>query len=316
MLPPIWFFIGLISLFIGVIGSFFDKYLLKKYFGNETESENGAGALIIFSAFFLIVLFPIMLFWGHSKIDFDINVGWVGAISGVLSGLWILLYLHALDRVDVSQAIPIFQTIPIFGLVLGYITLGETLTTLQLFSALVMILGATVLINTKEQTSPSSKYSTLLLMLGSSFFVALSQVIFKIVAIDINYWTAIFWNWVGFIVFGGILYLSVKQYRFQFKYLLGQRVTSLKSVYGVSALNEIFDNISDLTFLLAVILGPIALVQSLNAYEPIIVLGFSAIMVKAFPKYFLDDFSKTSFEQKFIGILIISSGSFILYTTF
>ncbi|MCA9360861.1 DMT family transporter, partial [Candidatus Kaiserbacteria bacterium] len=235
---------------------------------------------------FLIVLFPIMLFWGHSKIDFDINVGWVGAISGVLSGLWILLYLHALDRVDVSQAIPIFQTIPIFGLVLGYITLGETLTTLQLFSALVMILGATVLINTKEQTSPSSKYSTLLLMLGSSFFVALSQVIFKIVAIDINYWTAIFWNWVGFIVFGGILYLSVKQYRFQFKYLLGQRVTSLKSVYGVSALNEIFDNISDLTFLLAVILGPIALVQSLNAYEPIIILGFSAIMVKAFPKYF------------------------------
>ncbi|MCA9363582.1 DMT family transporter [Candidatus Kaiserbacteria bacterium] len=314
MFMPLWFIVGLISLFIGVIGSFFDKYLLEKYFSNSTESENGAGALIIFSAFFLIVLYPIMLFFGYDKIDFNITVGWVGLISGIMSGLWILLYLHALDRVDVSQAIPIFQTIPIFGLILAYFTLGEVLTKVQILASLILILGASVLIRTKEE-SFSSQYKALFLMLGSSFFVALSQVVFKVVAVDINYWTGIFWNWVGFILFGSILFVSVKEYRAQFMYLAKQRVSSIKSVYGISALNEVFDNISDLTFLLAVILGPIGLVQSLNAYEPIIVLIFSSLMVKVSPKYFLGDFSKSTFEQKFVGILIITTGSFILYTT-
>tara|TARA_B100000508_G_scaffold141090_1_gene146260 strand:+ start:2787 stop:3734 length:948 start_codon:yes stop_codon:yes gene_type:complete len=315
MLIPTWFIIGFLSVLIGVIGSFFDKYLLKKYFGSD-ESSSGAGALIIFSAFFLYILIPFLLVFGEGKIDFSLGVGTVGFISGVLSCLWILLYLHALSRVDVSQAIPVFQTIPIFGLVLGYLFFGEMLTFEQFTAAVVILLGAHILLKNKEGISGGSGRTTLLLMLSSSFFVALSQVVFKVAAVDVNFWTALFWNWVGFVFLGFVLYVSVKQYRLQFRGLLRKRISALSKIYSVSAVNEIFDITSDALLLGAVILGPVALVQSVNAYEPFLTLAFGFILVKSIPKYFESDFSKATLHQKIIGITIITLGSLILYTSF
>lgn len=315
-LLPSWFLIGLLAVFIGVIGSFFDKYLLNKYFANTKESSNGAGALIIFSSFFLLLLSPLMVALTYNKTSFDLEPATIVVLSGIINALWILLYLHALDKVDVSQAVPLFQTIPIFGLILGYVFFGEILSSTQLTASAIILLGAHILLRDKEQGALRFRHHTFVLMLGASFFVALSQVIFKLVAVDVNFWTALFWNWVGFIFFGFVVYLTVKQYRQQFDHLVRQRISALRTMYGVNALNEIFDNISDIAFLVAVVIGPIALVQSLNAYEPLMVLVLSMVLVKLFPQYFTGDFSLLKLTQKIVGVVIITIGSILLYTTF
>ena len=315
MLIPSWFVVGFLSVLIGVIGSFFDKYLLKKYFSSDDDSGDGAGALIIFSAFFLYAMLPFLLIFGEEYIDFRLDVGMVGFVSGMLSCLWILLYLHALSRVDVSQAVPVFQTVPIFGLLLGFLFFGEILTGTQLIAAATILLGSHVLLSNPNQDSNLGR-ATLLLMLGSSFFIALSQVIFKVAAVEINFWSALFWNWVGFVFLGLILYIAVKSYRLQFKSLLRQRVSALKRIYGVSAVNEVFDITSDALLLGAVILGPVALVQSINAYEPFMTLLFGFFLVKLIPQYFESDFTRATLQQKIVGILIITIGSLILYSSF
>ena len=77
------------------------------------------------------------------------------------------------------------------------------------------------------------------------------------------------------------------------------------------------DNAGELLFLLAVTLGPVALVQSTNAYEPLIILMVSFVLAKLFPYTFPTVKQEYVLTQKIftlIGIVIISIGSIYLYT--
>lgn len=320
MFFPAWFTIGLTSVFIGVFGSFLDKYLLKKYFDDDDESDgDGAGGLILFSAFFLCLITPFLYYVSSPSLTLDSISNQLGILSGFLSCIWILLYLHALSRTDVSQAIPLFQTIPFFGLILAFIFFGEWLTSIQFISATVMLLGATILLYIRDSTgSIDTKGSsvTLLLMLGSSFLVALSQVVFKAASNNEIFLTILFWNWIGFIGCGLVLFLVVSSYRQEFFHLIIRKSSSLKNMFGAGALNESFDVVSDLLLLAAVLFGPVALVQSINAYEPFLTLLISFVIATVFSNYFESDVSKGGFTQKIVGVAVITIGSVMLYTTF
>lgn len=308
---PEWLPISLAAIFIGILGTYFDKYLLQKYFASDQE-ESGVGALVIFSAYFLI--FPIAVLWTffYQVINFSLLVGSLGLIVGAVNGLWILLYLHALNRTEVERAIPIFQTVPFFGFLFAYMFLGELLTPQQIAAALLIIAGGTILMF-QDRQGGRIDITTLGLMLVASALVALSQTLFKLISEDINFWTATFWLWAGFILFGVAIHNFAKKYDQQFSHLISTRISSLKEVLSANALNELFDNVGEIVFLLAVTIGPIALVQASNAYEPFIALVLAALMAVFFPHYF--SYKRTVREQCFIvaGILTITGGSVLLY---
>jgi uncharacterized membrane protein len=306
---PLWLLFGIGGVLISAGGIMFDKYLLENFFDNEDES--GPGSLLIFSSIFVIPVVMIVVVFGYSHLDLSARTGVIGIIAGAISGAWTLMYLLAMNRADVSKVIPIFQTVPIFGLIFGMLFLKEFLTFRQILAATTIMIGAIVLVRQKGAGRYGFDLTTLLLMAGASCLLALSQVIFKMVTIDANFWTATFWLGIGFALFGALLFFFVSGYRTQFLLLLKKRRAA---ILGVNAANELFDNVGELIFLAAIVLGPVALVQSLYAYEPVIVLLISAILARRWPAYFREDTSKSAIFHKLLGIATILVGSLILHT--
>ena len=307
---PLWVILGLGGVFFSVCGTLIDKFLLEKYFNSDDHS--GPGALIIFSTLFSVVVALIVVAFRYDAIDLGQDAATVGLLSGALYGVWLLMYLHAMTRADVSKVAPLFQTVPIFGLIFGAVILGEFLTSEQIFAAAIIVTGAIILMYQRANGRIGLDMITLALMLGASCFVALTQVVFKLVAVDANYWTAAFWQCIGYTLFGLGLFALSPGYRAQFLYLFGRRKSH---ILAVSTANEVFDNIGDLVTLAAVVLGPVALVQSLGAYEPMLIFLFCMLLMRLWPRYFNEDVSTSALIQKSCGIAVIFVGSFVLYTT-
>ena len=63
-------------------------------------------------------------------------------LSGILYLSAMLLYLQALQSEEASVVAPFFQAGPLFGYVLAYLVLGETLTPRQMAGGALIIVGA------------------------------------------------------------------------------------------------------------------------------------------------------------------------------
>jgi drug/metabolite transporter (DMT)-like permease len=306
---PLWVYIGFGAQLLWVAGNLFDKYLIETFFrGEDDEDDEGIGTLVLFSAFFALLLSAgIWIGWGEA-IAFDQSSVLWGLAIGLLNAVWVIAYLYAIGRSELTKTVPIFQTIPVFGFIFGFLLLGEVVTTGQFFAATSLMLGSFILsYNFKEKTM---SWLPLFLMLGASATVALQEVIFKLVALETTFVTSAFWQGIGLGLAGAILYVAIPNYRTQFNTFIHEYNGK---IWGVSALNEIFDNAATLVFSYAILLGPVLLVQAVNAYQPLVLLLVSYIVAIFFGNYLREDTSQASTIQKVIGIATITAGSVWLY---
>ena len=127
-----WFFIALGAPFLWALTNIADQYLVEKY----TTGKRGSGGLVLFSS--LIGIFVAVIIGIFTSDIFAIQMmdKVLLIITGGLTIAWVILYLFTLEIEDVSAVVQWFLTIPIFGYALGYIFLGETLSTQELFSNL------------------------------------------------------------------------------------------------------------------------------------------------------------------------------------
>jgi len=306
---PLWVYIGLGAQMLWVIGNLFDKYLIETFFrGEEDEEDEGIGTLVLFSAFFAVLVSAgVYVGWG-STISFSNQSALIGISIGVLNALWVIAYLYAIGRGELTKTVPIFQTIPVFGFLFAFLLLGETVTSLQFLAAVSLMVGSFVL--SYNFRTGGFAWIPLGLMLLASAVVALQEVVFKFVALDDGFATSAFWQGIGLGLTGLFLYSAIPSYRRQFNGFLAERN---KHIWTVSAINEIFDNAATLVFSYAIILGPVLLVQSVNAYQPLVLFAVSYIIALFFGNYLREDISTVSTVQKIVGILIITTGSVVLY---
>ncbi len=308
MIIPTWVFIGLFAQLLWVIGAIVDKYLIEKYFSSEDEDESGVGTLILFSSVFSIGVSIVAAVVALDKISFGLTESIFGLILGFSNAIWVLFYLHAIEETELSRTIPIFQTIPIFGFIFGWLFLQETLTTQQVFASLVIISGAFLL--SYHFSNKAFQFKPLLLMLAASAVVGFQETFFKVLAIDFSFWHSAFWLGLGFSLFGLLLFIFKKKYRQEF---IGCLNKNSNTIWVANGLNELVDNTANLAFAFAVTLGPIALVQSVNAYQPLLMLIMSYAVFLTFGDFLDEDLEKQTIIQKIIGVLIITIGSVLFY---
>jgi drug/metabolite transporter (DMT)-like permease len=300
-----WFLIALINPLAHSIANHFDKYLLSKHIKGGT-----VGALIVFSSLFTFVALPIMLII-RPEILTSVSVlqAVLLIINGALVSIAIAFYLYALNLDEASYVAPFFQFIPLFGFALGYIFLGEVLTRDQFLAALLIVLGSLLLSIEFTKARGRFKSKVITLMIASSFFYALNAVIFKLIAVDQGFLESLFWDMLGKFLFGFLIFLSVRKYRQQFFNLIE------KSGFKIMVLNiasEIIGLIGELAIVLAVLLAPIALVQSVGVVQPLFVLLIGVLLTIHFPKYVKEEMSHRHLAQKFVGIGIVTVGVLIL----
>lgn len=294
-----WFLIALLAPLFWAVSNFLDKLLISKYF------ENKLGALMIFSSIVALIIAPFIYFLHPEVLNIDLVTMVVVLLNSFLLLIYLFPYFWALRDEDTSNITPLFQTIPFFVMFLSFIFLKETLSVLQVLAVLFVSIGAFVISLRVDGKKLFFKKRILLLMLSASFLVALNSVIFKYFALELDYWTIIFWQYIGSTIFGIILLVFFKDYRKQFLSVFKKKKGWL---IGVNFFNELINFGAWMAFSFASLLAPVAMIWAVNGVQPFIVLVLGFVLTKFFPGVQKEDTSNASLARKFIAISFIVIG--------
>lgn len=301
-----WFFLSLVATFLWALVNLVDKYLVVNYSGKERSS----GSLVLFSslvgvaACFFIGIFTHGIF-AISLLDKALLIS-----IGAFSICWIILYLFTLEIEDVSAAVPWMLTIPVFGYILSYFFLGETLMRMQLLGAGVIFFGAIILSVDFSKIHILFKKRVALYMLLACLIYAINGVIFKFIASADSFWIASFWEYLGLGLGGIFIFLFIGNYRQDF---ISNIRTSGKFIFSVNIGSEITTIIGNLLTNYALLLAPVALVYMIGSFQPVMVLLLTFFSTKFWPKIIRENFSHKIIIPKIIAITFMLVGSVILF---
>jgi drug/metabolite transporter (DMT)-like permease len=299
-----WFLIALIGPVLYGISNHIDKYALEKYFkGGE------AGAIVLFSSLFSIVLLPIIYIIEPTVFLVGFKTAAILLLNGTLNIVCLILYFKALRDDDASTVVPFYQMTPVFGFIFGYFILGEVLNFRQIIACLLIIIGAIVL--SLDLTGPkiNMKKRVVALMFTSSLLYGIGGVIFKLIATEQGFWVSAFWDFTGNLFIGILLFTFAASYRKEFLWVM--RSNSL-SVLSILSFNEFIFIIAEGASLYALMLAPVALVMTVNGFQPLFVFIFGIILTLFFPKLLEESLSRNILVQKISAIGIITVGTIIL----
>lgn len=299
-----WFWIALTAPALWSVTNHIDKLLISRYF-----KGGGVGSLIIFSSLIGFFVFPFIYIFNPSVFEVTLNQKILLIFNGFLYVLAMLPYIYALEKDEASIVVPLFQTIPVFSYFLGLIFLDEFLTLMQIAAGLLIITGAIFLSLDLSDKKFKLKTDVFILMLLASFLISLNSFVFKYVAIDTDFWTTSFWEYVGFAVFAVLLLIFVKSYRNEFN-----RVVQANKVpvVGLNGFNEIINIVAKLAMNFATLLAPLALVWVVNGFQPFFVFLYGVVLTLFFPKLGTENLAKKHVLHKMSAIVIMFVGTYIL----
>ena len=294
-----WWFFALIPPFLFALSNRIDKYLLEGFFKGQT------GALILFSCFISILTLPIIYLIQPSVVFISPFYAGVMILVGILYVAYLFPYFGALKLEEASKVVPIFQAIPLFGVILGFFILGDTLSINQIIAGAFILTAAFGLSAEFGFKKIIFKEKVVFFVLFASFLIALSYVLLKLVAINTDFFTALFWEQVGCFIFGLVL-LTKKSYRVA---LIEVFKINSKKIIGLNIFNEIINILAHFIFAYASLLVPVGLVWIVNGSGSFFILSMGIIITVFFPWMGKEDISRKSLIQKifFIGLMVIGA---------
>ncbi|MCC7160600.1 EamA family transporter [Candidatus Nomurabacteria bacterium] len=301
-----WFFIALAAPFLWALVNISDQYLVAKY----SVNRRGSGGLVLFSSLIGIFVAGIILIFVKDVLDVPFLDKFLLILSGGISIAWIILYLFALEIESVSTIVSWFLSIPIFGYFLGYVFLGETLSTKQLLGSFIILLGVFLVSMDFREQKKKFKFESAFYMLIACLLISIIGVIFKYVTVENNFWVSSFWEYAGLGFFGILLFIFVPKYRNEF--MIMNKNGGLK-IITLNTASEITTIIGNLLTNYAILLAPVAMVYLVGSFQPAILLFLTLFSTKFFPNIVKEDTSKRVLIPKIISILIITLGSVILF---
>lgn len=301
-----WFFIALAAPFLWALVNLADKYLVVNYCGGKKS----AGSLVLFSSLIGLIASLTIGIFTRGVFAIPLFDKLLLIFIGTFGICWIILYLFTLEIEDVSAVIPWMLTISVFGYILSYFFLGETLTLAQLLGAAVIFFGAIILSVDFGKIHILFKGRVALYMLLASLIYAINGVIFKFVASADSFWVASFWEYLGLGLGGVLIFLFVGDYRRNF---ISNIKTSGKFIFSINVVSESMTIAGNLLTNFALLIAPVALVYMVGSFQPAIVLILTFFSTKFWPKIISEDFSRKIIIPKMIAIVIMLIGSLILF---
>ncbi|MFA6474840.1 MAG: EamA family transporter [Patescibacteria group bacterium] len=306
---PNWFILSLVAPTLWGVVNHIDKHILSRY-----QEGRGVGAILIFSSLSSFIILPFIVYFHFSAIfNISLNNFFVLSFIGFLGAMAFYFYLKAMDIEEASTVIPLFQLDPIFGYILGYFLLGESLNVPQIFSSLLILLGILMLsVEIDINNKFTLKKKVLSLIISASFLFAVSGVLFKKLALENGYWVSIFWQYVGLTIFGIVVLIFYKKFRQNFIAM----ITAPKlNVLSLNVVSELLYIVGGLANNFAILIAPVALVFVVNSYQSLFVFLSAVLLTIFFPKFISEKISKKHLFHKIISIGTILIGSYFLYST-
>jgi drug/metabolite transporter (DMT)-like permease len=299
-----WFWIALAAPALWAAVNHIDKYIITKYFTGK-----GIGSLVIFTGLSGFLISILILIFSYSSIIFPVLAILAIVINGAILVASFIPYLYALETEEASWVSPLWQLIPVFGFVLGMIFLHEYLSTKQIIGSALVVLGAVAIsLNLTEKFKFKTK--PFLFMVLSSFMIAINGLVFKMVALQENFWGTAFWEYLGGFIFSVFLFTCLPLYRRQF---LATIAKSRSLVVSLNLASELLNIAAKLLANFASLLAPLALIWVVNGVQPVIVLFYGIILTLFIPQWGKENLERKFLAQKIIAILIIFAGVFVLF---
>ncbi|MDD5050459.1 MAG: EamA family transporter [Candidatus Pacebacteria bacterium] len=304
-----WLIFALVPPLLYSINNHVDKYLVERFFKNRTSEKGGIGSLVIFTGLISILFCLIIGIAIPSQISISFPHALVIILSGILLVGSYVPYFSALEYEEASVITPLWQFIPIFGYILGFFFLGETLRNIQIIGGFLIILGAISISISFDKKSARIKKGILLKMMGAAFLVSLSILLFKIIALQENFWASVFWEYAGIVVFSLFLFICIKSYRQQFLSLMRQNTAGFVLV---NVLGEVLSFIAKLASNYVSLLVPIALLLLVNSLQPFFVFIIGIVLTVFLPQLGREKLSGRDILQKFFAIGVMIAGTLLL----
>ena len=293
-----WLFFAFSGPVLWAISVHLDKYLVERFF-----KDSNVAVLLVFTAFIGLVMLPFIWYFEPAVVRLDIKSIAVIGVSGLLYMGGMLFYLRALQSDEASVVAPFFQASPLFGYVLAYLVLGETLSPRQMAGGALIIIGA-LTVSIRLGARRALKLRLAALMLTCGFVLAVATLIFKIFAVKVTFWTTTFWLFVGEAVFGAVL-LMIGSYRREFTALLRRNTGALLSI---NASNELINLGGGLGNRYALLFAPLSIVQAIGSTTTLFVFAFGVVLSLAYPRLGREDLSGRELAQKGLAAVVVAAG--------
>lgn len=305
-----WFFIAVLAPLFWSINTHFDKFILSKY-----NKGRGVGSVFLFSIFFSL-LFSIAVFvikYGEITSNTTRSNFLLFLIPGIMSSFGFFFYLQSLKSEESSVVVALFQVSPVFAYFLGYIFLGEILTTTQIISSLTVLIGACILSFDIEEIEGKIKVKWEMAgyIILSALFFALNDVLFKKFTIfEGSFVVSLFWQHLGIFIIGMAFFLLSKNYRDDF---LGLIKNNRVKIFIFNGFSELFYVLGGLLSNLATLFAPVVLVLVVNTYQTVFTFVIGITLTVFLPNITTEKISKRHLIQRILAIVIILLGSYFLY---
>jgi len=276
-----------------------DKYLVERFF-----KASDVAIMVLFTALVVVLALPIIWYFEPTVLNPGFGSIALIVLAGILYMTGMLFYLRALQSEEASVVAPFFQTGPLFGYVLAYLVLGETLSPRQMLGGVLIIVGALFVSIRLGQSMKMFKTRLAILMVACGFIMALSSLIFKVFALKVEFWTTTFWMFVGEGIFGVAL-LMIPSYRRQFIALLRTNTAALLSI---NASNELINLGGGLGNRYALLFAPLSIVQAIGSTTTLFVFAFGIVLSVFLPGLGREDLSGRELAQKGTAAVIVAIG--------
>ena len=271
-----WIILSLIAPMFWAVSNVIDQFLVRGSF------DNSPWVYTIFQgAFYLPVIlclpfvFPVILQtpWQDAAFLMSLGVLWIPAVA---------FYVTALEGDDASVAVPIFNVVPFFVLIGGWMFLGEIISLKQILYGSLLVLSAAAI--TWDFHAKKLKWRTLMLMLASCVLYATYTLTARH-QIETLHWAAVyFWYCLGFSAVSLIAMTTIKRNR---SYLMRFIREKSKKVLYLTVLQSWLDVVAILFITAAIAKAPyVALVSFVASLQPLYVTIATGTAAMYHPKMF------------------------------
>ena len=147
-------------------------------------------------------------------------------------------------------------------------------------------------------------------MVGSSMLYAINGVLFKFVAVSQQrFWPSLFWDFLGKVIFGLLIFFTITSYRQQFLQTLKE---NKKKVLALNGLSEILAVVGEGAGAFATLLAPVVLVQVVSGFQPLFVFIYGILLTLLWPSFAKESLVRKNLVQKMMGITLIIIGAVII----
>ena len=188
--------------------NYIDKFLVN----GVNESGSNIKTLIVFSTLIAGLVFsPIWIIVN----GFNFSIGLIPFIcmftSTILTTSALYFYFKSLELSDTSVVVVMFQLIPVFSYILGFIFFKETLTVRQIIGSIIIICS-TLLISIDTKNKHKSNFKTFIFMSLSSLFYSVYYILFEIAVRNSSYNICALYFQLSLILLG-LIFMCIKSFR-------------------------------------------------------------------------------------------------------